>query len=63
MFRTAFEARLGLEKAYWSLSHPEHCDAVRYFGLETIHRLRELKKKYNPGNAFPAALPVLEYYM
>lgn len=60
LFRTAFEAGLGLEKAYWNLSPPEHCDAVRFFGLETVGRLREVKRKYNPRNAFPAALPVLD---
>jgi hypothetical protein len=60
LFRTVFEAGLGLEKSYWNLTRPEHCEVVKYFGLETASRLRELKRKYNPLNAFPAALPVLD---
>ncbi|KAK3938479.1 FAD binding domain protein [Diplogelasinospora grovesii] len=59
LYQAAVDAGLGLEKGYWSLSRPEHCDAVRFFGEDTVARLRKLKKKYNPQNALPAALPVL----
>jgi len=60
LVQTLRETGLGKEKGYWSLSRPEHCNAVKFFGEETVRRLRDLKGKYNPQNMLPGALPVLE---
>lgn len=58
LFDAVDKAGLGMEKAYWSLSRPEHCDAERYFGETAVSRLKNLKKRINPSDAFPAALPL-----
>jgi len=52
-------AGLSMSKGYYSFSRPEHADAVAYYGQDSVRRLRELKHKYNPGNALPYALPIL----
>lgn len=59
LFKIATDAGRGLDKAYWSMTHPRHCDAGRVFGKESVRRLKALKQKYNSQNAFPAASPVL----
>lgn len=51
---------LALEQRYWSFTPPEYCDAVAFYGEENVARLRVLKERYNPGNAFPQAYPVLD---
>jgi len=60
LFKTIDESGLGKEKGYWSLSRPAHCNAVRFFGEQTVRKLRDLKMKYNPENVLPGAVPVLE---
>lgn len=59
LFQTIQMSGLGLEKAYWSMSRPEQCDAIKYFGHETVSRLRQLKGRVNPDDHFPVASPVI----
>ena len=49
-----------LEDGYMSLTPPEDCDALAFFGAETVERLKVVKRRYNPSNAFHGAYPVLE---
>ncbi|KAL4735960.1 hypothetical protein BDV11DRAFT_208067 [Aspergillus similis] len=46
-----------LPKGYWSMSRPEDCDATRFYGIDTVHRLTKLKRRLDPSNAFPFGLP------
>lgn len=59
LFRTLKDAGSSMKEGYPSFSRSEHIDAVAYFGVEKVERLRALKQKYNPGNAFPKAYPAL----
>ncbi|KAH8883268.1 FAD binding domain protein [Thozetella sp. PMI_491] len=60
LYRAAVATNQSLARGYWSLSRPEHCDVVRFFGDKTVARLRDLKRRLNPRGLFPAAQPVLE---
>ncbi|KAH7034550.1 uncharacterized protein B0I36DRAFT_405006 [Microdochium trichocladiopsis] len=51
--------KLALGHCYWSFTKNEDCDVVAIYGEEGVARLRALKNKYNPGNAFPGCYPVL----
>ncbi|SPO01950.1 related to FAD/FMN-containing dehydrogenases [Cephalotrichum gorgonifer] len=53
------ERGLALEQGYWSFTPPEFCDAVGFFGEDSVRRMAKLKERYNPGNAFPQAFPTL----
>lgn len=59
LFQMIQKSGFGLEKGYWSMSRPEQCDAIKYFGHETVSRLRRLKGRVNPDDHFPVASPVL----
>ncbi|KAL7942159.1 hypothetical protein V8C42DRAFT_159780 [Trichoderma barbatum] len=45
---------------YWSFSDSASCDVLDYYGELATERLRKLKQKYNPGDLFPQAYPVLK---
>jgi hypothetical protein len=50
---------LALKQGYWSFTPNDLCDVVDFFGAEATQRLRRLKQKHNPGDAFPHAYPTL----
>ncbi|MBE3046684.1 hypothetical protein IMZ48_29965 [Candidatus Bathyarchaeota archaeon] len=50
---------VALNQGCWSFTAPEFCDASFFFGEERVRRLKVLKERYNPGDAFPLAYPVL----
>lgn len=54
------EKGLALDQGYWSMTAPEFCDSLTFFGEAGVRRLKDLKVRYNPGDAFPQAYPVLD---
>ncbi|KAI0006552.1 hypothetical protein F4779DRAFT_629751 [Xylariaceae sp. FL0662B] len=50
---------LALDQGYWSFTPSKYMDTLKWYGKENMERLKELKDKYNPGNAFPQAYPSL----
>jgi hypothetical protein len=59
MYAAGVALGLKMDKGYWSYMRPEHCDAVVFYGEQSVKRLRRLKEKYNMSGAFPQAYPVL----
>ncbi|KAI9714698.1 MAG: hypothetical protein M1828_001127 [Chrysothrix sp. TS-e1954] len=59
LYQASLDTGVGLQKSYWSLARPEHCNPVKFFGQDTVDRLIHLKKKYNALNLLPAASPDL----
>ena len=47
------------DHSYMSFTKPEYCNPSAVVGAHGVQRLRKLKEKYNPGNAFPNAYPNL----
>ncbi|BCS04005.1 FAD-binding oxidoreductase [Aspergillus luchuensis] len=57
IYREMLQTGQALRKGYWSMSRPENCDAIDFYGIDTVKRLTKLKQKLDPSNVFPFGLP------
>ncbi|KAK3372714.1 hypothetical protein B0H63DRAFT_564084 [Podospora didyma] len=53
------KAGMALDTRYWSFARSKDCDSVSIYGAGGVERLKKLKAKYNPEDAFPGAFPTL----